>query len=146
MIARILASILCGVLFGIGLVISDMVNPARVLAFLDVTGSWDPSLALVMGGALVPSTIAYAIRARRRRPAFDTQFHVPANTGIDRKLVAGAVVFGLGWGLVGLCPGPAVAALVTGRWEPALFAAALLVGMFGYRLASPPQAQLPKTI
>lgn len=146
MTARVLASILCGALFGVGLVISDMVNPARVLAFLDVGGSWDPSLALVMGGALIPSSIAYAIRARRLRPAFDTQFHVPANTRIDRKLVAGAVVFGCGWGLVGLCPGPAVAALVTARWEPALFAAAMLVGMFAYRVASPPHPQLTKAI
>lgn len=133
---RVLVSILCGVLFGAGLVISDMVNPGRVLAFLDVTGAWDPSLAFVMGGALIPSSIAYLIRRKRSRPVLETQFHIPSNRAIDRPLVAGAVLFGLGWGLVGLCPGPAIAFLVTGRWEAALFAASMLAGMFAFRIAS----------
>lgn len=131
---RILASILCGILFGIGLVVSDMVNPARVLAFLDVAGNWDPSLAFVMGGALIPSSLAYAIKRSRSRPAFDTEFHVPANRSIDTRLVLGAALFGLGWGLVGLCPGPAIASLVTLRWEAGLFAVAMLAGMFTYRI------------
>ncbi|MGG6892681.1 DUF6691 family protein [Rhizobium sp. BR 315] len=136
MSGRILVSIVCGILFGVGLVVSDMVNPARVLAFLDVAGAWDPSLAFVMGGALIPSSIAYAIKRHRARPTFDTQFHVPTSRRIDRSLVSGAVLFGLGWGLVGLCPGPAIASLVTGRWEAVLFAAAMLVGMFAYRTVS----------
>ncbi|MCL6655702.1 transporter, partial [Agrobacterium rubi] len=125
MTARILSSVVCGVLFGLGLVISDMVNPARVLAFLDVTGSWDPSLAFVMGGALIPSSLAYAVKRRRLRPVLDNQFHVPSNKTIDGKLLSGAALFGLGWGLVGLCPGPALAALVTARWEAVLFAVAM---------------------
>ncbi|WP_337267491.1 YeeE/YedE family protein [Oryzifoliimicrobium ureilyticus] len=133
---RIFASVLCGLLFGVGLVISDMVNPARVLAFLDVTGGWDPSLAFVMGGALIPSSIAYAIKRRRRKPMLDGAFHVPASRTIDRPLVTGAVLFGLGWGLVGLCPGPAIASLVTGRWQVVLFAAAMLAGMFAYRIVT----------
>jgi uncharacterized membrane protein YedE/YeeE len=137
---RILASILCGILFGIGLVISDMVNPARVLAFLDVGGNWDPSLAFVMGGALIPSSIAYAIKKSRSRPAFDTQFHVPTSRSIDTRLILGAALFGLGWGLVGLCPGPAIASLVTGRWETALFAVAMLAGMFAYRIVQSGQS------
>lgn len=136
---RVIASILCGILFGVGLVISDMVNPGRVLAFLDVTGAWDPSLALVMGGALIPSTIAYAIKHRRSRPVFETQFHVPDNRSVDAPLVGGAVLFGLGWGLVGLCPGPAIGSLVTGRWEAALFAAAMLAGMFAHRIVMLPR-------
>ncbi|MBB5576633.1 YeeE/YedE family protein [Rhizobium paranaense] len=136
MTGRILASIFCGILFGIGLVISDMVNPARVLAFLDIAGAWDPSLAFVLGGALIPSSIAYAIKRHRSRPLFDTEFHVPASRTIDGKLVSGAALFGLGWGLVGLCPGPAIASLLTGRWEIVLFTAAMLVGMFTYRIAS----------
>jgi uncharacterized membrane protein YedE/YeeE len=136
MTQRILVSIACGILFGIGLVVSDMVNPARVLAFLDVTGNWDPSLAFVMGGALIPSSIAYAIRRRCRKPVFETQFHVPTSRMIDRPLVAGAALFGLGWGLVGLCPGPAIASLVTGRWEAALFVTAMLAGMFVHRMVS----------
>ncbi|OCJ16448.1 transporter [Rhizobium sp. AC44/96] len=137
---RILASILCGILFGIGLVVSDMVNPARVLAFLDVGGNWDPSLAFVMGGALIPSSIAYAIKRSRSRPALDTQFHVPTSRSIDTRLVLGAALFGLGWGLVGLCPGPAIASLVTGRWETALFAVAMLAGMFAYRIVQSGQS------
>ncbi|CAM5775508.1 membrane protein [Labrys miyagiensis] len=140
--ARLSVAVLCGLLFGIGLVVSDMVNPARVLAFLDVTGAWDPSLAFVMGGALVPSALAYAIRRRRARPVFDTKFHVPSNRQLDLELVSGSTLFGVGWGLVGFCPGPAIAALVTGRWEPALFAAAMLAGMFAYRATSLRRAAL----
>ena len=134
MLARTLSAILAGLLFGAGLVISDMINPARVLAFLDVTGNWDPSLAFVMGGALIPSSIAYLIRNRRQAPVFDDRFHIPTNRRPDGDLVAGAVLFGLGWGLVGLCPGPAIAALTTGRWEAGLFVAAMVAGMIAYRL------------
>ncbi len=137
---RVLASVLCGVLFGAGLVISDMVNPGRVLAFLDITGAWDPSLAFVMGGALIPSSVAYAIKRRRSRPVLETQFHVPENRTIDSSLVGGATLFGLGWGLVGLCPGPAIASLASGRWEVLLFAVAMLLGMLAYRLAASRQS------
>jgi uncharacterized membrane protein YedE/YeeE len=133
--SRILTAIFCGALFGVGLVISDMVNPARVLAFLDVAGAWDPSLALVMGGALIPSSIAYVIRRRRTQPIFDTEFHVPASRAIDTRLVIGAALFGVGWGLVGLCPGPALAGLASGKWQIAMFAGFMLAGMALYRLA-----------
>lgn len=131
--ARILAAIACGLLFGAGLAMSDMINPARVLAFLDVAGDWDPSLAFVMGGALIPSALAYLIRRRMDRPVIEARFNVPSNTTIDRALVGGAVVFGLGWGLVGLCPGPALAALTLGLWQPVLFVAAMLAGMTVHR-------------
>lgn len=134
MSARVLASVIAGLLFGVGLVISDMINPARVLAFLDVTGAWDPSLAFVMGGALIPSAIAYRLRARRTAPLLDTAFHIPENRSIDRKLLIGSALFGLGWGLVGLCPGPAFAGLVLGRWEIILFVVAMLCGMALHRL------------
>jgi uncharacterized protein len=133
--SRILTAIFCGLLFGAGLVISDMINPARVLAFLDVAGAWDPSLGFVMGGALVPSSIAYLIRRHRTRPVFDTDFHVPANRAVDTRLVIGAALFGAGWGLVGLCPGPALAGLVSGKWQIGMFAAFMLAGMVLYRLA-----------
>lgn len=139
MLYRVFASVLCGLLFGVGLVISDMVNPGRVLAFLDITGAWDPSLAFVMGGALIPSSIAYAIKRRRSRPVLESQFHVPEHRKIDGSLVGGAAMFGLGWGLVGLCPGPAIASLVTGRWEAVLFVAAMLVGMFAHRIVTSPR-------
>jgi uncharacterized protein len=107
---RLLIAILCGVLFGAGMIISDMVNPARVLAFLDVTGDWDPSLAFVMGGALIPSGLAYLIHRRMHAPVLADEFRVPASRLIDRPLIAGAILFGLGWGLVGLCPAR--------RWPP----------------------------
>ena len=131
--ARILAAIACGLLFGAGLAMSDMINPARVLAFLDVAGDWDPSLAFVMGGALIPSALAYLVRRRMDRPVIETRFNVPSNTTIDRALIGGAIVFGLGWGLVGLCPGPALAALTLGLWQPVLFVAAMLAGMTVHR-------------
>ena len=131
--ARILAAIACGLLFGAGLAMSDMINPARVLAFLDVASDWDPSLAFVMGGALIPSALAYLIRRRMDRPVIEARFNVPSNTTIDRALIGGAVLFGLGWGLVGLCPGPALAALTLGLWQPVLFVAAMLAGMTLHR-------------
>ncbi|WP_394004567.1 DUF6691 family protein [Luteimonas sp. WGS1318] len=126
-------ALLCGVLFGAGLVVSDMVNPARVLAFLDVAGHWDPALALVMGAALVPSALAYVWRGRRQRPLAAAAFHVPDSRRIDARLLGGAALFGIGWGLVGLCPGPAIAALVTLQWPFLAFAAAMLAGMALHR-------------
>lgn len=129
-----LVAIVCGLLFGAGLVVSDMVNPARVLAFLDVAGDWDPSLALVLGGALIPSSLAYLVRQRMAAPILAAQFEVPAGRIIDRKLITGAALFGVGWGLVGLCPGPAIAALITGRWQILVFVAALVTGMALFRI------------
>ena len=129
----VVAAVLCGLLFGIGLVVSDMINPARVLAFLDVTGAWDPSLALVMAGALVPSALAYAVRRRRAAPVLARQFVVPDNTAIDRRLLTGAMVFGAGWGVVGLCPGPALAALTSGAWQVLVFVLAMVAGMVVFR-------------
>ncbi len=130
----LVVAVVCGLLFGAGMVVSDMINPARVLAFLDVTGAWDPSLAFVMGGALIPSSIAYLIRRRLDEPVAADAFHVPDNRRIDRALVGGAVLFGLGWGLVGLCPGPALAALTTGAWQAFAFVAAMIAGMAIFRL------------
>jgi uncharacterized membrane protein YedE/YeeE len=126
-------AILCGALFGAGLVVSDMINPARVLAFLDVGGAWDPSLALVMGSALVPSSLAYLIRRRIAAPVLDVRCHIPETRSIDRALVIGAILFGAGWGQVGLCPGPAMAVLATGRWQAFVFVAAMLAGMALFR-------------
>ena len=133
MMSRALVALLCGILFGAGLVVSDMINPARVLAFLDVTGAWDPALAFVMGGALIPSAAAYAYRRKMEKPLLESRFHVPTNRTIDTKLIGGAVVFGLGWGLVGLCPGPAIAALVSGKWQAVVFMIAMIAGMAAYR-------------
>ncbi len=130
-----LPGLLVGVIFGAGLALSDMVNPARVLAFLDVAGNWDPTLALVVGGALIPSAMAYAVVRRMDRPLLETQFQIPESRELNPKLLAGATLFGIGWGLVGLCPGPAIAGLALGRWELWLFAAAMLAGMLLHKAA-----------
>jgi uncharacterized protein len=128
-VSRIIAALAAGLLFGAGLAVSDMVNPARVLAFLDFAGAWDPTLAFVMGGALVPAAIAFHFANRMGRPLLEPGFHVPTRRELDARLIGGAVLFGVGWGLVGWCPGPAVAALGFGVWQVPLFVAAMLVGM-----------------
>ncbi len=141
---NLVAALVTGTIFGAGLTLSDMVNPARVLAFLDLFGRWDPTLAYVMGGALVPSAIAYAIRRRMREPLLHTEFHIPENRTLDRKLLGGGALFGIGWGLVGYCPGPALAGLAFGAWQTWVFVAAMLAGMFGHRMvAARPQKASP---
>lgn len=125
-----------GLIFGTGLTISDMINPARVLAFLDVAGDWDPSLAFVMGGALIPAAIGFWIARRMRTPLFDKRFYIPENRTMDWQLIGGGAMFGVGWGLVGLCPGPALAGLVLARWEVWLFVLAMLAGMQLHRLVT----------
>lgn len=142
---EILAGLACGVLFGVGLALSQMINPAKVLGFLDVAGNWDPSLALVLIGAVAVTALAFRAIRRRPRPLFTARFHLPTRKDVDARLVAGAAVFGIGWGLVGFCPGPALAALALGFWQPAVFVAAMLAGMALYRFtagraASGPQA------
>ena len=133
-----LSALVAGVLFGAGLALSDMINPARVLAFLDVAGRWDPTLAFVMASALVPSALGYAVVRRMERPLLAEAFRIPQNRQLDRELIAGAVLFGIGWGLVGLCPGPAIAALALGMWQPWLFVASLMTGMLLHRLVADP--------
>jgi uncharacterized membrane protein YedE/YeeE len=122
-----------GITFGAGLALSDMINPARVLAFLDVAGAWDPTLAFVMGGALIPTAIAFAMRPHLARPLFAGEFSIPENRTPDRRLLLGSALFGIGWGLVGFCPGPAISGLVLGLWQPWLFVAAMLTGMLSER-------------
>ena len=124
-----LANFAIGLIFGAGLTLSGMVNPARVQAFLDLAGAWDPSLAFVIGGALIPSAIGYALSQRMGSPLFNKRFFIPEAGALDMRLILGAVLFGIGWGLAGLCPGPALAGLVLGRWEIWLFVLAMLAGM-----------------
>jgi uncharacterized protein len=133
----ILLALGCGILFGAGLAISGMINPQKVLAFLDVggipSGTWDPTLGVVFAAALVPMFVAYAIQKRMARPTLDVQFEIPTRRDIDARLLAGAAIFGAGWGLAGLCPGPAVAALpAVGSQLPALvvFIIAMLTGIW----------------
>lgn len=127
---RILAAYLIGLVFGVGIAIGGMANPAKVLNFFDVAGTWDPSLIFVMGGALVTTFIGYKLVFGRSAPIMEGSFQVPANRTIDLKLVGGSAVFGIGWGIAGFCPGGALPALGTGRWEVFVFTAALLAGVF----------------
>jgi hypothetical protein len=129
----IVSSLFIGILFGAGLAISQMMNPAKVIAFLDFAGDWDPTLALVMIGALIASAPGFALAKKRAAPAFGGAFHIPARRDIDMPLVAGAALFGVGWGLSGFCPGPALAALGTGIGPVFAFVAAMLAGMLLFR-------------
>ncbi|MDR2213518.1 MAG: YeeE/YedE family protein [Pseudomonadales bacterium] len=130
-----LIAALCGLLFGAGLMLSEIVNPARVLAFLDITsGQWDPTLALIMASALLVSVPGFAWARRRGKPLRAERFHNPSATRIDTPLVLGAALFGLGWGLVGLCPGPALVNIISLQPQALLFAAAMLGGMYLFEL------------
>ena len=121
-------ALLAGTLFGLGLAISQMINPRKVLAFLDITGDWDPSLAFTMGGALLVTAAGYRLVLRRPGPVLAASFHLPAKTTVDGRLLAGAALFGVGWGLGGYCPGPAISALALGTAEPWIFIIAMLAG------------------
>jgi uncharacterized membrane protein YedE/YeeE len=127
-----LTSLLAGILFGLGLAISQMVNPQKVIAFLDITGNWDPSLMLVMFAAVVVSFVGFRLVTKSPTPLAETKFRIPDRTDIDSKLIIGAALFGVGWGLAGYCPGPAISALVSGSYEPLLFVAAMIAG-FGVK-------------
>ena len=127
---KLFAALISGGLFGAGLTMGGMVNPLKVLNFLDLAGHWDPSLALVMGGGLGVTLISFRWVLARPSPVLTEQFSLPVNNRIDLKLLVGSALFGIGWGLGGYCPGPAVAALGFGLLEPWLFVAALLVGSY----------------
>jgi len=101
-------SLLCGIIFGIGLVISEMINPEKVLGFLNIFRDWDPSLAFVMIGALIVSTPIFHLFKNKNKPVFSSNFSIPTNKELDKKLIIGSILFGAGWGLIGLCPGPAI--------------------------------------
>ena len=130
---KVLAALLSGILFGVGLAVSQMTNPAKVQAFLDVAGAWDPSLAFVMGAALVVSSIAVAIARRRSQSLLGEPLQIPEPAALDLRLIAGAAIFGVGWGLGGFCPGPAIAGLATGVPEVWVFTASMLAGVLSYR-------------
>lgn len=126
-------ALVAGLLFGAGLAVSGMADPQRVQAFLDLFGAWDPTLAFVMGGAMIPMAIAWAIQRRMAAPVAAQKFELPGTTGIDRKLAIGALIFGAGWGIGGLCPGPAIADLAIAPTSAATFIIAMLVGMAGHK-------------
>ena len=126
---RILSASLAGVVFGLGLTISGMINPAKIIGFLDVAGAWDPSLLVVMASALAVASVGYRIVLARAKPAFEDKFQLPTNTAIDRPLILGSAVFGVGWGLSGLCPGPAISAASLGNSAVYLYLLAMAAGM-----------------
>jgi uncharacterized membrane protein YedE/YeeE len=124
-----IVALLAGVLMGLGLAVSGMINPAKVLNFLDLTGEWDPTLAIVMASALLTTMVGYRLVLSRKMPLFAAGFSLPKRRDVDVPLIAGAALFGMGWGLAGFCPGPAIAALTSLRAEPFIFVAAMAVGM-----------------
>ena len=123
-----------GSIFGIGLIVSGMTDPSKVQSFLDLTGAWDPSLALVMAGAIGVGLPAFSLARRRRHSLLGADMQLPTSRDIDRRLVGGSVLFGIGWGLAGYCPGPALVSLATGGVKPMMFVLAMLVGMGLYEL------------
>ena len=133
------AALLAGIAFGAGLALADMTNPAKVQNFLDFFGSWDPSLAFVMGSALVVSALGSRVAQRRRAPWLAATFSMPTRRDLDARLVAGAALFGVGWGLGGLCPGPALAGLLQGVPQVYLFVAAMAAGVLLHDLAGAAQ-------
>jgi uncharacterized membrane protein YedE/YeeE len=124
-----LAAALGGAVFAVGLALSGMTLPSKVIGFLDITGVWDPSLAFVMIGAIGVHALLRVLILRRGKPLFDDRFHAPTQSRVDGRLVAGAAIFGIGWGLAGYCPGPAVLSLASGALAPVVFVAAMAVGM-----------------
>ena len=127
-------ALMSGLVFGLGLILSGMANPAKVLAFLDLAGRWDPSLALVMAGAIAVALPAFAWAKRRKTSMLGTPLSLPTSTTIDARLVGGGLLFGVGWGLAGFCPGPALVALGMGEAKALLFVVAMLAGMGGFEL------------
>ncbi len=126
----VVSALIAGVLFGLGLIISGMANPAKVLNFLDVFGTWDASLAFVLGGAIAVTLPGYRILRGRVAPMFAEKFSWPTRTDLDARLIGGAAIFGIGWGLIGFCPGPAVTALTVGHTSTLIFVPAMLAGMW----------------
>jgi len=129
---RILVALFTGTFFGVGLAVSGMMNPQKVIGFLDVAGDWDPTLIFVMGGALLVTIPAFRVILKRPRPIFADGFALPTKSALDARLLGGATLFGVGWGLSGFCPGPAVAALATGLTPVFAFVAAMIGGMALY--------------
>lgn len=132
-----------GLLFGIGLILSGMTDPGKVKAFLDLAGAWDPSLALVMGGAIAVGVGAFALARRRQQAWLGSAMQWPARVEVDRPVVVGSLVFGIGWGLAGYCPGPALVSTAMGHWQSALFVLAMVAGMWLHDRA--PQNPQPQT-
>ena len=131
---HIILALLAGLVFGVGLIVSGMTDPSKVIGFLDLAGAWDPSLGFVMGGAILVGLVAFRFAAGRDRSLLGDAMRLPTATHIDRRLVLGGLAFGAGWGLAGYCPGPALASLASGGSKPLIFATAMVVGMVIFEL------------
>lgn len=131
---QVVMAFVTGLIFGLGLILSGMTDPSKVIGFLDITGNWDPSLAFVMGGAILVGSIAFHFAKGRTKAISGDAMRLPTATQIDRPLVLGGLAFGAGWGLSGYCPGPALASLAQGGAKPVIFVAAMLAGMAIYEL------------
>lgn len=147
---KLLFAGVAGLVFGLGIAVSGMMNPAKVLNFFDLAGAWDASLAFVMGGALVVTALGYRLVWQRDQPLFGIAFQVPRSTLIDGRLIGGSALFGIGWGIAGFCPGAALPALGTGRWEVVLFVVSVIAGLALRRglarltfLGAPPKSGSP---
>ncbi len=130
---RIFTALLIGMVFGTGIAVAGMINPAKIFNFFDVAGTWDPSLAFVMGGALIVTAIGYRLVWKRQAPIFDATFHLPTRKDLDPTLIGGSALFGVGWGIAGFCPGGAIPALGLGEPQAFVFVAAMLAGIWGMR-------------
>ena len=135
---RWLIPLVSGGMFGAGLAVSGMTQPAKVIGFLDVAGAWDPSLAFVMVGAIAVHFVAYRVVPRMRSPLFGGTFALPSRRDLDPRLLGGAALFGVGWGIGGFCPGPGLVSLPAGGWQTLVFVAAMAVGMLAHRAVSEP--------
>ena len=125
-----IVSLLCGIIFGIGLIISEMINPEKVLGFLNLFGEWDPSLAFVMIGALIVSSPLFHLFKNKEKPIFSTSFSISENKEIDKRLIIGSILFGAGWGLVGLCPGPAISSIALFNVSSVTFVFSMFIGFY----------------
>ncbi len=144
MTAKLVSAFIIGAVFGIGIALSGMANPAKVLNFFDIAGTWDPSLIFVMGGALVTTMIGYRlVFGARLRPVFENSFAVPAGRTIDGQLLGGAALFGIGWGIAGFCPGGAIPALGLGYSETVVFLSAMIAGILAGRALKTARANTP---
>ena len=135
-----------GLVFGLGLIVAGMVNPAKIIGFLDIAGTWDPSLALVMAGAIAVGLVAFALARRRTMSALGLPIQLPSQGTVDARLVGGSLVFGVGWGLAGFCPGPAIVALGAGYAKAAVFVVAMLLGMGAFELIEHHRARTDSTM
>ena len=131
---NLLFALLSGLIFGLGLILAGMANPAKVLAFLDLAGLWDPSLALVMGGGIAMGSLAFALARRRTQSLLGLPMQLPTSRQLDRRLIGGSVTFGIGWGLAGICPGPALVLLGSGSDKGMIFVVAMLAGMGAFEI------------